>query len=147
MEFAKYYNATELMKKMIADKKLDYKDDEYIGFYVCMDTHDFWVCRVIKDMNEEYVRQDGAYLIERNKIDKFDFVKHYCEKIKLVNTYFNRTSRDNFIGKIDTLDVIKEVMIMDDENGLENWDAIQTHSMEDAIEIIDDGFGIIELEI
>lgn len=50
----------------------------------------------------------------------------------------------NYIGKFKTNDVIKAVIILDDEDGLSNWDYCEADSMKEAIEIIDGGYGILK---
>lgn len=39
----------------------------------------------------------------------------------------------------------KAVILLDDYDGLSNWDCCETDSLEEAIEIIDGGYGILPL--
>lgn len=75
MEFAKYYNVSNLVEEMKKAEEIDgypTGDDKFEGVYVCMDTNDFWISRINKGYNEEYEREDGKYLVERNKISIYD---------------------------------------------------------------------------
>ncbi len=147
MEFAKYYDATNKMNRLINDRKLfSYTKDYCQKLYICMDTHDFWISRILEGYNSEFEEEQGKWLIERNKIDKYDFCRFMKEK---EDDDFNITSkhlRDIYIKNCFTTDeIIENVILMDDKNGLEGFDNYECDSLEEAIEIIDDGFGIIEL--
>ena len=75
MEFAKYYNVSNLVEEMQKAEEIDCyptDNDKFEGVYVCMDTNDFWISRINKGYNEEYEREDGKYLVERNKISIYD---------------------------------------------------------------------------
>lgn len=57
MEFAKYYDVSKIVDDMKEKEEIDCYptgDDKFKGVYVCMDTNDFWICRIIKGYNEEY---------------------------------------------------------------------------------------------
>lgn len=73
MEFAKYYNVTKLVNDMQKKEEIDTypmeEDTKFAGVYVCMDTNDFWISRISKDVNEDYDYEEGTYLVERNKFD------------------------------------------------------------------------------
>ena len=46
MEFAKYYNTSNLVEEMQKAEKIDCYptgNDKFEGVYVCMDTNDFWM--------------------------------------------------------------------------------------------------------
>jgi hypothetical protein len=78
VKFAKYYNVTDLVNKMIKENKLDcYEDciDNFAGVYICSDTNDFWIARININLKEDYEEEDGVYLIERNKIDNWDVIE------------------------------------------------------------------------
>lgn len=72
MEFAKYYNVTKLVNDMQKKEEIDTypmeEDTKFAGVYVCMDTNDFWISRISKDVNEDYDYEEGTYLVERNLI-------------------------------------------------------------------------------
>ena len=56
MKFAKYYNVSSLVEKMTKNEEITYPvgQDKYFGVYVCMDTNDFWICRILKGYDENY---------------------------------------------------------------------------------------------
>lgn len=75
MEFAKYYNVSDIVDTMIEKEEIDCYPtgkDKYLGVYVCEDSNDFWISRILKGYNEEYEKDDDMYLVERNKIDIYD---------------------------------------------------------------------------
>ena len=75
MEFAKYYNVSDIVDNMMEKKEIDCYptgEDKFLGVYVCEDSNDFWISRILKGYNEEYERDDNMYLVERNKIDIYD---------------------------------------------------------------------------
>ena len=43
-----------------------------------------------------------------------------------------------------TCDIIKAVIILDDKDGLSNWDCCECNSLDEAIETIDGGYGILQ---
>lgn len=147
MEFAKYYNVTKILSKTINEKKLDcYTKDYYQGLFICMDTHDFWICRVLKGYNEEFEQEEGKCLVERNKIDKYDFIEFVKEKNNDDSEINNRQDRDYYIDEcLDLNNIVENLISMDDNNGLESWDNYEADSYEEAIDIIDGGYGIIQL--
>ena len=54
MEFAKYYNASNLVEEMQKAEEIDCyptDNDKFEGVYVCMDTNDFWISRINKGYN------------------------------------------------------------------------------------------------
>ena len=73
MRFAKYYNVARLVDDMQKKEEIDTypteAKDKFVGVYICMDTNDFWISRISKDLNEDYDYEEGMYLIERNKFD------------------------------------------------------------------------------
>lgn len=101
-------------------------DDEYESLhsmFICEDVTDYWLVRITKDLNKDYEREVGIYLLEREKIDHYNF-------------FINR--------KQDTVvEEIQMVLEYDAENGYENWDNMELESYEDVIDTLDGGFGII----
>ena len=59
--------------------------------------------------------------------------------ISLERDYLNLKRR-----KFKTKDIIKVVIILDDEDGLTNWDCYEAESLEEAIQVIDGGYGILK---
>lgn len=147
MEFAKYYNVTKVLEDMLKedDKLFSYQEGNYQGLYICQDTHDFWVCRILEGYNEEFEQEEGSWLVERNKIDKYDlleFIQQDDEDKLEINT---RGLRDDAIDSFEAKELIKFVILYDDDKGLEGWDNTQCDSLDECIKVIDGGFGIIEL--
>jgi hypothetical protein len=147
MEFAKYYNATNRLNKLIEKGELfSYTKNLYKGLFVCVDTHDVWVSRIQEGYNSEFEQEEGKWLIERNKIDKYDFCEFLKEKKNDDSEIISRSSRDYYIDKCFSVEeIIDNIILMDDDNGLEGWDNCECDSYEEAIEAIDGGFGIIEI--
>ena len=50
----------------------------------------------------------------------------------------------DYLRKFSTLNIIKAVIILDDYDGLSNWDCCEADSLEEAIDIIDGGYGILK---
>lgn len=92
MEFAKYYNVTKLVDDMQKKEEIDTypmeEDTKFAGVYVCMDTNDFWISRISKDVNEDYDYEEGTYLVERNKFDI------YTVADKLFELYSKKITND-----------------------------------------------------
>lgn len=147
MEFAKYYNVTGVLNKMLEEgnKLLSYIKNYYQGLYICQDTHDFWVCRILEGYNEEFEQEEGSWLVERNKITKYDLLDFIQEDDEYKLEFCNRHSRDVAIDSFEAKELIKYVILYDDDKGLEGWDNTQCDSLEQCIKVIDGGFGIIEL--
>lgn len=144
MEFAKYYDVTTKMNELITKGEVfSYEEGFYKKLYICMDTHDFWVCRVLEGYNSEFEEKKGKWLVERNKIDKYDFIELLEEKTNKKYKISNRFERDTLIDTLPVNRVIEYVILIDDEKGLEGWDNIECDSFEEAIEAIDGGFGIV----
>lgn len=156
MEFAKYYEVSHIADDMMEKNEIDCYptgDDKFEGVYVCMDTNDFWISRINKGYNEEYEREDGKYLVERNKISIYDVMDKLYEQFGKQLPEFKENDMQfqmknkvhNYIDKFKTKDIIKAVIILDDEDGLCNWDCCEADSLEEAIEIIDGGYGILKI--
>jgi hypothetical protein len=148
MEFAKYHNAMEVVKEMIEKEEIyGYSNNgeiNYEGVYVCLDTNDFWLCRILKGYDEEYEDSDG-YLVERNNFD----IYQVAEKLEEIYDApcFNTMGKNNihkYFSKFTTKQIIKVIILLDVDNGFENWDNCEADTLEEAIEIIDGGFGIVE---
>lgn len=158
MEFAKYYNVSDIVDNMMEKKEIDWYptgEDKFLGVYVCEDSNDFWISRILKGYNEEYERDDNMYLVERNKIDIYDVMDKLHElhrkKLPNFNEYIGHMQKRNavkrYISQHGTLNIIKAVIILDDEDGLSNWDCCEAESLEEAIEIIDGGYGILRIAV
>ncbi len=149
MEFAKYYNVTDKMNQLIDQGKLCcYQKDSYKELFICSDTHDFWICRLQEGYNSVYEQEEGKWLIERNKIDKYEFCEFLKKQKNDDSPITKRWSRDYYIDKCFSVEeIIETVILMDDDQGLEGWDILECDSKEEAIESIDGGFGILTLTL
>lgn len=147
MEFAKYYNVTKVLDDMLKEdnKLFSYQEGYCEGLYICQDTHDFWVCRILEGYNEEFEKEEGSWLVERNKIDKYDLLDFIRQDDEDKVDVVGRQSRDIVIDSFEAKDLIEYVILYDDDKGLEGWDNTQCDSLDDCIKVIDGGFGIIEL--
>lgn len=154
MEFAKYYDVSRIVGEMQEKEEIfgyPTDDDKFKGVYVCMDTNDFWICRILKGYNEEYEQDEDMYLVERNKFSIYDvmdklhdqFGKRLPEFKENEMSFVQKNKTHDYFRKFKTKDIIKAVIILDDEDGLSNWDCSEAESLEDAVQIIDGGFGIL----
>lgn len=145
MKFAQYYNVTKRVTELVIEGKMESYDGSHLGVYICEDTHDFWICRILEGYNEEYELEEGKWLVERNKIDKFDVIQFAMENEKLEEfEVLDRHARDIAVDMLEDKDLIDIVILMDDENGLENWDLVECDSLEECVDSIDGGYGIVE---
>ena len=155
MEFAKYYDVSKIVDDMQTKEEIygyPTGEDKFIGIYVCMDTNDFWICRILKGYNEEYEQDKNMYLVERNKFSIYDvmdklydqFGKRLPEFKENELSCVQKNKVHDYFGKFKTKDIIKAVIILDDEDGLTNWDCSEAEFLEEAIEIIDGGYGILK---
>jgi hypothetical protein len=156
MEFAKYYNVSEIVEKMQENEEIygyPTGNNKFLGVYVCMDTNDFWISRINKGYNEDYEEDDSKYLVERNKISIYDVMDRlhdvYGGKLpefsEKDSSFTQKNKVHKYLDRFFTKDIVKTVIILDDEDGLSNWDCCETDSLQEAIEVIDDGYGILEI--
>lgn len=155
MEFAKYYDVLKIVEDM-QEKEEIYSypmgDDKFKGVYVCMDTNDFWICRILKGYNEEYEQDKNMYLVERNKFSIYDvmdklhdqFAKRLPEFKENEPSYVQKNKAHDYFRKFKTKDIVRVVIILDDEYELSNWDCCEAESLEEAIQIVDGGYGILK---
>lgn len=157
MEFAKYYNVSNLVKEMQKTGEVDVYptgDDEFEGVYICMDTNDFWISRINKGYNEDYEKEDGKHLVERNKISIYDVMDKlhelYSKKLptfRKSDVQFEMKNKcHSYFKKFRVKEICKAVILLDDYDGLSNWDNYEANSLEEAMEVVDGGFGILPLE-
>lgn len=112
-EFAKYTEVTDLALKL----RPSYLEEGYTRFFICPDVWDYWFVRILKGYNEDYEEEEGSYLLERNKIPKEG-------------------------GRSENLSLrkLKEIILEDE---LENWDIEQSYDVEELVDMLDNGFGIL----
>lgn len=115
-EFAKYTEITEFAMK----HNPDYKASGYERIFICPDVHDIWLVRILKgsryEEDEGYVEDENNYILERDKIE-----------------------RDNRNSSL-SLSKVRRIV---EEDGFDNWDLIQGDDIEELIDNLDDGFGIL----
>lgn len=117
-ELSKYADVTEFAKSYNSEYKT------YEKILVCVDVHDFWIARILKgyryDEDEGYVRKEDSYILERNNISKRRKENITSEhKLKIV------LSKDDF----------------------SNWDCENCESEDDALMMLDGGYGFCEVYI
>jgi len=121
LDFAKYYDITDIAKAYDSEYK------QYVKIFICVDTNDFWICRLLKDFRsdeeEGHVEDEGSYILERNKIAK-DFKGEQIQGILAIHCVLESDASDGYGG----------------------WDLENCDSEENAIEMLDDGFGIGTIE-
>jgi len=114
LEFGKYTDITNLAKKTNPELF-----EQYERVYVCPDTRNWWLSCILKGYNEDYERDEDSWLIERAMIEyQTERLTNAC----LVNPRYLRSILADWEGDC--------------------WDNCQTGSFEEAVEIVDGGFGI-----
>lgn len=115
-KFAKYTEITDYAFEV----NPEYKNEKYVRFFICPDVWDFWFIRILEGYEctdeEGYIPQEGHYILERNKIE--------------------------MSKKGETLTLSKLKRIIEEDDG-SNWDLKQGYDIEELIEMIDDGYGIL----
>ena len=156
MKSYKYYDASKIVEEMQKNGKIDcypIGDDKFCGVYVCMDTNDFWISRINKGYNEDYEKEEGKFLVERNRISIYDVMDklHELYGKKLPNfketdlQYELKNKCHDYLDRFKERNIIEAVICIDDFDGLSNWDCHETNSLQEAIDIIDGGYGILHV--
>lgn len=154
VKFAKYYDVSDVVDVMIENKEIDCYptgEEKFKGVYICMDTNDFWISRINKGYNEEYEEDEDKYLVERNKISIYDVMDKLHElfgkklpEFRASDMQFEQKNKvHQYLKLFSTLNIVKAVILLDDYDGLSNWDCCEADSLEEAIKIIDGGYGIL----
>lgn len=119
-EFAKYTEITDYAFKV----NPNYKNEWFVRFFICPDVLDFWFVRILKgyenDDEQGYVENPENYILERNKIE----MDRKCQKL--------------------TLSKVKQIIEEDDGS---NWDLQQGYDIEELVDMLDEGFGIINRQV
>ena len=115
-EFAKYTEITDFAFSV----NPGYKKEGYVRFFICPDVWDFWFVRILKGFEctdeDGYIENENSYILERNKVEM------------------------DTKGQKLTLSKLRQI-IEEDDGG--NWDFEQGEDIEELIEMIDCGYGII----
>jgi len=114
-DFAKYYDITDIAKK----RNKEYNTYEKI--FLCVDTNDFWLARIQKDINKDYAIEKGKWLVERDKINKH--------------------------SKAQSIEKLEDIYKIADNDEFENWDIFERESLEDCLELLNGGFGLGEIQL
>lgn len=113
LDFAKFYDITNVAK---AHNK---EYNQYDKVFVCVDVNDYWIVRIQKgwrnDDEEGYVEDEDSVILERNNIGK---------------------------RKVDGIANKKQLLNVLDQDDFGNWDCVNCDSVEEAVEKLDDGFGL-----
>lgn len=116
-EFAKYTEITDFAFKTSPD----YVNEGYVRIFICPDVWDFWLVRILKgyeDIEDEgYVENEDNFIMERNKIEM------------------------DVKGQSLTIRKLRQIIEEDDRG---NWDLQQGEDIEELIDMLDEGFGIID---
>ena len=120
-----------------------------------MATKDFRTSRNNNGYKEAYEEDEDKYLIERNKISIYDVMdklhEQYGKKLPEFDenewSAYKKNKVYDYLRKFSTLNIIKAVILLDDYDGLSNWDCCESDSLEEAIEIIDGGYGILKIAV
>ena len=156
MKSYKYYDASRIVEEMQKNGKIDcypIGDDKFCGVYVCMDTNDFWISRINKGYNEDYEKEEGKFLVERNRISIYDVMDklHELYGKRLPNfketdlQYELKNKCHDYLDRFKERNIIEAVICIDDFDGLSNWDCYETDSLQEAVDIIDGGYGILHV--
>lgn len=114
-EFGKYTEITDLAFKV----NPQYKNEGFVRFFICPDVWDTWFVRILEGYNEDYEREEGSYILERNNVP-------------------NDTK-----GQKLTISRVRKII---EEDSGENWDYEQNCDVNELIDMLDDGFGILNLK-
>ncbi|RHG19998.1 hypothetical protein DW272_01985 [Blautia obeum] len=90
--------------------------------------------------------EERIYLIERNKIDIYAVADKLFELYnKELPIPLNKHTCHSFFDRVRARHICKAVILLDNEDGLSNWDNCEAESLEDAIDMLDAGYGILPL--
>ena len=81
---------------------------------------------------------EGLYKLSKKPLPKFKENDMRFEVKNKIHRYFDMHK---------TCDIIKSVIILDNEDGLSNWDCYECDSLDEAIETIDGGYGILKIAL
>ena len=111
-QFAQYTEITKIYK---SKSTMLQEGDGYTRFFICNDTNNFWLVRVLEGFNSEYEAEDGCFILERNNIEK------------------------TYKGEPLTRTRVIEIIENDD---FSNWDFAVYNDLDSLINDIDGGHGI-----
>ena len=101
------------------------------------------VYRVVEGYNEYYEEESGTFLVEHEKISKLDLVRELVQLKGIGASFSARASAESIISKASADEIILATLILDNNNGLSNYATYEHVSVQEAIEQIDGGYGIV----
>lgn len=113
-EFAKYTEITDFAFRIMPELK----ENGYIRMFICPDSNNYWLQRILKGFDEEYEKDDDSYILERQMLP------------------MDRKGERLSINKLKKL-------LLEDDGG--NYDYKQSYEIEELIKMVDGGFGILNL--
>lgn len=97
----------------------EYEANKYIRAFICPDVWDFHLIRILKGYGEDYENDEDSYIMERNKIP----MDRKCHGL--------------------TIRKVREIV---QEDCFDNWDYYQSYDLNELIDRVDGGFGILNLK-
>ena len=144
LEFLKVYNVTKLIKEE-RENLFSYEDVGYTEVYISMDVRDAHVFRIIEGYNNEFEKEEGIYLVEREMISKIDIAEKLLELDGHYKMVSSKIEADEIIKRHSRRKVALATLLLDNDNGLENYEAEECFSLEEAREMVEGGYGIAVL--
>ena len=121
-KFAKATDVTELANKV----NPGYKENDYVKVFLTPDVKNIWINRILQgaryEEDEGYVDDKDSFILESEKVD-----------------YETRLD-----GSYIPLNLSQARKILQNDS-LENWECVNCDTLEDAIKIVDGGWGINQL--
>lgn len=117
MEF-KFAKYTEVTDFALVNNP-EYACSGYTRFFICPDVWDAHCIRVLPGFNRDYEKDENCILVEYEKFD------------------------NDHKGQSMTPQRLKRLV---EDDGMENWDYHIMYSMEEVIDSLNDGFGILNLK-
>lgn len=100
------------------------------------------------DLKKKSIRNGGSYFIKNGEYNpNKDLITLDCQfKTQKEATLYCLEVIENLYHDYKySKDICRAVIMLDDWDGLSNWDNCEAESLKDAIDIIDGGFGILPL--
>lgn len=118
LEFGKYTDITAFAKRVNPSMF-----GMYTKVYICPDTLNWWLAVIQEGVDRDFGPAPGKFLIERDQID-----------------YPHGAKCDDCV-----LNACMVELVVEDWDG-SSWDNYEADSLEEAIELVDGGYGIIAEE-
>ena len=112
--FAQYTDVTAIAFEV----NPKYQENNYVRVFLCPDTDNVWLSRIMADTNAEYKHCVGCYIVEREKIES--------------------DQKHQDLTRRRALKILRN-------DDFDNWDFTAHTSLADAIKVIDGGYGVLNL--